>query len=161
MTWLGISKMGGQCALINFNLRQKSLAHCLKVSKATMLVFDKELEEALAEVLPELGDLPFQKFCFDGESQLGPSLTAELQKQPHTKLPAKLGAHQQGVKTKDPVLFIYTVRLLFFQKKERKMKELLKIVVLFRAAPPDFPRQPSSPTTDISSPRTRSPFSLT
>jgi len=87
-----------------------------------MLVFDKELEDALAEVLPELGDFQTRKFCFDGESQLGSSLMAELQEQPQTRLPARLGAHQQGVMTKDPVLYIYTVRPSSQKKKERKKR---------------------------------------
>ena len=41
--WLGLSKIGVISALINFNLRGDSLAHCIKVSKAKTIVYSQEL----------------------------------------------------------------------------------------------------------------------
>lgn len=41
--WLGLSKLGVVTALINNNLRLKSLAHCINISKAKALIFDDSL----------------------------------------------------------------------------------------------------------------------
>ena len=51
--WLGLSKIGCVPALINWNLRNESLAHCIKISEAKGLVFNTELRG---------GVLPLQ-FC--------------------------------------------------------------------------------------------------
>ncbi|XP_077989603.1 long-chain fatty acid transport protein 2-like [Glandiceps talaboti] len=55
-TWLGFAKLGIKCALLNYNLRSKSLLHCLNVSKAQLLVVgkDKELQDAMKELLDEI-----------------------------------------------------------------------------------------------------------
>ena len=54
--WLGLSKVGCIGALINFNLKMESLAHCVNVSKAKALVFSTELSE---------GNLKVVHFVFD------------------------------------------------------------------------------------------------
>ena len=43
--WLGLSKVGCVAALINFNLKMESLAHCVNVSDAKALVLSVELSE--------------------------------------------------------------------------------------------------------------------
>eukprot|EP00058_Branchiostoma_floridae_P009386 XP_002594874.1 hypothetical protein BRAFLDRAFT_86042 [Branchiostoma floridae] len=43
--WLGLAKIGVVAALINFNLRMESLAHCINVSQAKALIFGAELFE--------------------------------------------------------------------------------------------------------------------
>jgi acyl-CoA synthetase (AMP-forming)/AMP-acid ligase II len=37
--WLGMAKIGVRAALINFNLRQQTLAHCITVSKCKAYIF--------------------------------------------------------------------------------------------------------------------------
>ena len=39
-TWLGLSKIGVVTALINTNLRQTSLAHCVNISKCSAFIFE-------------------------------------------------------------------------------------------------------------------------
>ncbi|XP_076841968.1 long-chain fatty acid transport protein 1b [Brachyhypopomus gauderio] len=48
--WLGLAKVGVEAALINFNLRQDSLIHCIEVSHAQGMVFGAELVGAVLEV---------------------------------------------------------------------------------------------------------------
>ena len=43
--WLGMAKIGAVAALINFNLRMESLAHCIQVSEAKAIIFGGELTE--------------------------------------------------------------------------------------------------------------------
>ncbi|XP_019640878.1 PREDICTED: long-chain fatty acid transport protein 4-like [Branchiostoma belcheri] len=47
--WLGLAKIGVVAALINFNLRMESLAHCINVSQAKALIFGAELFEAVVK----------------------------------------------------------------------------------------------------------------
>jgi solute carrier family 27 (fatty acid transporter), member 1/4 len=43
-TWLGLSKIGVISALINTNLKTKSLVHCISVAKAKAVIYDIELK---------------------------------------------------------------------------------------------------------------------
>lgn len=52
--WLGLSKIGVVTALINFNLRQDPLAHCINVSESKGLIFGGEMSEAVKDILPKL-----------------------------------------------------------------------------------------------------------
>ncbi|CAH1787370.1 unnamed protein product [Owenia fusiformis] len=47
--WLALAKIGAIGALINFNLRMESLAHCIKAANAKMTVYGGELDKAVAE----------------------------------------------------------------------------------------------------------------
>lgn len=48
--WLGLAMIGVETALINHNLRQHSLLHCVRVSGARAMVFGTEMREAVSEV---------------------------------------------------------------------------------------------------------------
>ena len=48
--WLGFAKIGVKAALINFNLRDKALAHCLQVSEAKVTVFGGELSQGIITI---------------------------------------------------------------------------------------------------------------
>lgn len=41
--WLGLAKIGAVGALINYNLRDKSLLHCIEAAEAHGIVFSQEL----------------------------------------------------------------------------------------------------------------------
>ncbi len=45
--WLGMSKIGVVGALVNFNLRNKSLAHCIQAAEAKAVIFSSELTEGM------------------------------------------------------------------------------------------------------------------
>ncbi|XP_070827788.1 long-chain fatty acid transport protein 2-like [Chaetodon trifascialis] len=52
--WLGLAKIGCTTALLNYNIRSRSLLHCFSCSGATTLVAAEELQDAVEEVLPSL-----------------------------------------------------------------------------------------------------------
>ena len=46
-TWLGIGKVGGIAALINYNLKLEPLAHSIRTSKAKAVIFNPEFAEGI------------------------------------------------------------------------------------------------------------------
>ncbi|KAK0131324.1 Long-chain fatty acid transport protein 1 [Merluccius polli] len=52
--WLGLAMVGVEAALINHNLRQSSLLHCVRVSRARAMVVGAELTRAVLEVKTSL-----------------------------------------------------------------------------------------------------------
>lgn len=44
-TWLGLAKLGIVTALINFNLRLETLAHCINSSHSKALIYSSELAD--------------------------------------------------------------------------------------------------------------------
>ena len=54
MIWLGLSKIGVVTALLNFNLRSKSLAHCINISKCRAVIFSSDLADAIVEIQDSL-----------------------------------------------------------------------------------------------------------
>ncbi|XP_069564264.1 long-chain fatty acid transport protein 2 isoform X2 [Brachyistius frenatus] len=53
-TWLGLAKLGCPAALLNFNIRAKSLLHCFSCCGAKVIITSPELQDAVEEVLPTL-----------------------------------------------------------------------------------------------------------
>ncbi|XP_050430867.1 long-chain fatty acid transport protein 4 [Adelges cooleyi] len=53
-TWLGMSKVGIVSALINYNLRQISLAHSVNVANCKCLIYGSELIEDIEEIKDKL-----------------------------------------------------------------------------------------------------------
>ncbi|XP_022048619.1 hsFATP2a_ACSVL_like domain-containing protein [Acanthochromis polyacanthus] len=53
-TWLGLAKLGCPAALLNFNIRSKSLLHCFSCCGAKVIIASPELQGAVEEVLPTL-----------------------------------------------------------------------------------------------------------
>lgn len=41
-TWLGLSKLGVTTALININLKGKSLVHCINIAKSKAIIYSHE-----------------------------------------------------------------------------------------------------------------------
>ncbi|XP_061534567.1 long-chain fatty acid transport protein 1-like [Phycodurus eques] len=65
--WLGLAMVGVEVALINYNLRLKSLQHCVSASRARALVFGGELTEAVFAVRDSLhSDMVL--FCNGGQT---------------------------------------------------------------------------------------------
>ncbi|XP_034544195.1 long-chain fatty acid transport protein 1-like [Notolabrus celidotus] len=70
--WLGLSMVGVEAALINHNLRQKSLLHCVSVSGARAMVFGSEMREAVLRVRDSLQ--PNMLLFISGERDDGENL---------------------------------------------------------------------------------------
>jgi len=54
-TWLGLAKIGVIPALINFNLKQTPLLHCVQVAGCRALIYGEELSAAVADIQEKLG----------------------------------------------------------------------------------------------------------
>ncbi|XP_045194546.2 long-chain fatty acid transport protein 4-like [Mercenaria mercenaria] len=52
--WLGLAKIGAVGALINHNLRDKSLLHCIHAAEAHGIVFSQELSPAVQDIAKDL-----------------------------------------------------------------------------------------------------------
>ncbi|KAL8596763.1 hypothetical protein ACOMHN_053859 [Nucella lapillus] len=52
--WLGLSKLGVVTALVNFNVRQESLAHCIRDAEPKALIFGASMAEAVAGIVTML-----------------------------------------------------------------------------------------------------------
>ncbi|XP_014205068.1 long-chain fatty acid transport protein 4-like [Copidosoma floridanum] len=103
-TWLGLGKLGVITALINTNLRQKSLAHCLTVAKVKAIIFADELTSAIDEILESLPNI--QRYrqgsdapCTGGTINLNEIMSKASDEQP-------LIDQEPGYK--DNLLYIYT-----------------------------------------------------
>lgn len=104
--WLGLSKVGCIGALINFNLKMESLAHCVNVSKAKALVFSTELSEAVRETLPLLKQKNIQLMSFGvGQPSRIPCIQLEAALKNTSSLPPP---RVSGRKFTDKLLYIYT-----------------------------------------------------
>lgn len=61
---MGLNKLGVTAALLNTNLTGKPLAHCIRTTESSLLVFGEEKSEAVAEVRPALAQDTDQLFLF-------------------------------------------------------------------------------------------------
>lgn len=52
--WLGASKIAVKVAMINTSIVQKGLAHCINVSSSKAVIYGKELETSLEDILGDL-----------------------------------------------------------------------------------------------------------
>lgn len=70
MLWLGLSKLGVVSALINYNLKQASLAHCISCVRSRAVLFTRALLEPLRDARPlvaeKLGAEPLY-VCLDAD----------------------------------------------------------------------------------------------
>ncbi|XP_059170137.1 long-chain fatty acid transport protein 1-like isoform X2 [Physella acuta] len=102
--WLGMSKMGIVAALINFNLRDMSLAHCIKISEAKAVIFGENLVEAVKDIRLSLPQSTVY-FCLGNVSQADFSavnLDNAIETIPLYEIPTV------NVKCSDRLFYVYT-----------------------------------------------------
>ncbi|TKA74147.1 hypothetical protein B0A49_04996 [Cryomyces minteri] len=103
MTILALQKLGAVAALININLRDDTLQHCLNVSHATMVLSTPDLSDAMLGSLPHFA-LTYVAFP-DVPAPKNPNITlitlSDLPKTPAALSPAKRTA-------RDLACLIYT-----------------------------------------------------
>ena len=102
--WLGMSKIGVVAALVNFNLRDIALSHCIKVSNAKAVIFGGNLAAAIKDVLPSL---PSGVKYFS----LGECSEAGLAHESFDSEIAKTSASRPAMAVRsprDPLFYIYT-----------------------------------------------------
>lgn len=105
MCWLGMTKLGVEVALINNNLRSRSLVHCIKVSHAKFCIFGVEVADAISEVRDQLLDLGVKQMAWGGEVSFCPSLDGALMDSSTEPVSSKLW---KAANMTDNFGFIYT-----------------------------------------------------
>jgi acyl-CoA synthetase (AMP-forming)/AMP-acid ligase II len=105
--WLGITKIGAKCAMINTSIKEKGLTHCIKVSNAKGVIFGKELEEQLAAIVSDLGAVKLWHQGPETKSSISSSksLDAEIVGVSKVAPPASL---REGINTSSIFGYIYT-----------------------------------------------------
>uniref|UniRef100_A0A4W5QGT3 long-chain-fatty-acid--CoA ligase n=1 Tax=Hucho hucho TaxID=62062 RepID=A0A4W5QGT3_9TELE len=105
--WLGLAKLGCATALLNFNIRSKSLLHCFSCCGAKVIIAAAELKEAVEEVLPTLKQQGISVYLLSeecGVEGINP-LSEHITQASDTPLSADLRAN---ITSKSPALYIYT-----------------------------------------------------
>ncbi|KAK7912429.1 hypothetical protein WMY93_012640 [Mugilogobius chulae] len=105
--WLALAKLGCTAALLNINIRTKSLLHCFSCCDAKVLLAGADLRGAVEEVLPSLKDAGVRVFVLGQDSGVEgmESLSDKIQEASDQPLSPQLRAH---VTSKSPVAYIYT-----------------------------------------------------
>ncbi|XP_034542368.1 very long-chain acyl-CoA synthetase-like [Notolabrus celidotus] len=105
--WLGLLKIGCPAALLNYNIRSKSLLHCFKCSGAKALIAAEELQDAVQEVLPSLLEQQVTVFIVTDKCRIADveSFKDKMNKASSEPLPKDLRSH---VTMRSPAGFIYT-----------------------------------------------------
>uniref|UniRef100_UPI0037E88A65 long-chain fatty acid transport protein 2-like n=1 Tax=Semicossyphus pulcher TaxID=241346 RepID=UPI0037E88A65 len=105
--WLGLMKIGCPAALLNYNIRSKSLLHCFKCCGAKSLVAGEELQDAVEEVLPSLLEQQVSVFILTDKCRIADAETFKdkMNKASSEPLPKDLRSH---VTMRSPAGYIYT-----------------------------------------------------
>ncbi|XP_077865201.1 long-chain fatty acid transport protein 2-like [Saccoglossus kowalevskii] len=127
-TWLGFAKLGISCAFLNYNIRSKSLQHCLDVSNAKVLVVgkDEELRDAILEI-----DSVDVKLWMKGTPSTDQTsegvhwIDSDVSKASFDAIPRYL----RRVKRKDVCLYIYTSGTTGLPKPAKISYERLTLIV--------------------------------
>ncbi|KAM4630495.1 long-chain fatty acid transport protein 2-like [Polymixia lowei] len=105
--WLGLAKLGCATAMLNYNIRSRSLLQSLSCSGAKVLIAAAELQGAVEEVLPSLREQGVRVFILreDCDTEGMESLSDKIQQASDQPLPPQLRAK---VDINSPTFYIYT-----------------------------------------------------
>lgn len=103
--WLGCTKVGLVPALINFNLRGKSLMHSICAVSASAVIFGKELHEAMTDIQPELPSNVRLYSCGQTRVSRAENLASLLSGQSLGPVPDSV---TRSLQFSDKLLYIYT-----------------------------------------------------
>ncbi|MGH0163539.1 UNVERIFIED_CONTAM: hypothetical protein FKN15_047178 [Acipenser sinensis] len=105
--WLGLAKLGCAAALLNYNIRSKSLLHCFSCCGAHALIAAPELKGAVEDVLVSLQEQNVSVFILSEESTTPgiESLNDKIHQASDQPLPQSL---RSNVTIKSAALYIYT-----------------------------------------------------
>uniref|UniRef100_A0A1B6DM00 Long-chain-fatty-acid--CoA ligase n=1 Tax=Clastoptera arizonana TaxID=38151 RepID=A0A1B6DM00_9HEMI len=110
--WLGLAKIGVTTALINTNLRGKSLIHCINSPKSKAIIYSEELTTAIENIKGDI-NLTLDRYQFGGKTPSNSevySLNDLLTKAP------TLNPTFECPKFNDSLLYIYTSGTTGFPK---------------------------------------------
>merc|ERR1719387_1476759 len=107
--WLAITKIGAQVAMINYNIKQKGLVHCIKVANSKAVIFDMDTEQNVFDVESELGGV--QLFYWGGKPSQPFKQCSSVNHDALLNLSrdaSSFPAMRKGLKMSDNFGFIYT-----------------------------------------------------
>merc|ERR1719387_439093 len=107
--WLAITKIGAQVAMINYNIKQKGLVHCIKVANSKAVIFDMDTEQNVFDVESELGGV--QLFYWGGKPSQPFKQCSSVNHDALLNLSrdaSSFPAMRKGMKMSDNFGFIYT-----------------------------------------------------
>ena len=116
ISWLAILKIGATPALINTNLAEDSLFHCINVANARLFLFDPKYEEAVGTIADRLKAEGCSLFAY-GEATENDELPPLPSIDVPTLTPSVLNKYTSkdtdenllsGVGNSDPAMLIYT-----------------------------------------------------
>uniref|UniRef100_A0A3B4ZYM7 long-chain-fatty-acid--CoA ligase n=1 Tax=Stegastes partitus TaxID=144197 RepID=A0A3B4ZYM7_9TELE len=104
--WLGLAKLGCTAALLNNNIRSKSLLHCFSCCDAKVLIVGADLRGAVEEVLPALKQQGIQVFILSEHCDVEgiQSFSDKIQQASDEPVSPQLA----NLNLKSPALYIYT-----------------------------------------------------
>lgn len=105
MAMVGLAKAGVEIAMINYNLRSRSLMHCITVSHCKYAVFGAEVEPALRDVHVQLKDAGIEPLLWGGAVDYCASLDPVLSKASTEPVSPAL---YHDISMEDTFGFIYT-----------------------------------------------------
>ncbi|MCI4378891.1 hypothetical protein PGIGA_G00221390 [Pangasianodon gigas] len=105
--WLGLSKLGCTAALLNSNIRTRSLLHCFNCCGAKTLIAGADLQEAVQEVLPVLKEQEARVFLLGENCEKNGiiNLSEKMNAASDEQLPRSL---RSKITMKAPAVYIYT-----------------------------------------------------
>ncbi|KAK5927851.1 hypothetical protein CgunFtcFv8_012964 [Champsocephalus gunnari] len=106
-TWLGLAKLGCPAALLNVNIRSKSLLHCFSCCGAKVIIASEELQGAVEEVLPTLTEQGISVFLLS-EACSTPGINSLSDKISHASDQPMSRDLRANVTIKSTALYIYT-----------------------------------------------------
>uniref|UniRef100_A0A8C9S0Q3 long-chain-fatty-acid--CoA ligase n=1 Tax=Scleropages formosus TaxID=113540 RepID=A0A8C9S0Q3_SCLFO len=105
--WLALAKLGCTAALLNTNIRAKSLLHCFNCCGAKVVITTPELGDAVSNVLPSLKELSVTVFVLTKQWNTPgmKTLVDKIEEAPDEPIP--LSARSKAT-FHSPALYIYT-----------------------------------------------------
>ncbi|XP_061630750.1 long-chain fatty acid transport protein 2-like isoform X2 [Phyllopteryx taeniolatus] len=105
--WLALFKLGCSAALLNSNIRSKSLLHCFKCSGAQVLLVAQDLQGAVEEVLPELLEQQVTVF-FMGRTRTSAGMHSFTEKMSHASSEPIAPDLRSHMNMESPAVYVYT-----------------------------------------------------
>ncbi|KAF2355443.1 AMP-dependent synthetase/ligase, partial [Trinorchestia longiramus] len=106
--WLGLARLGAVPALLNSNLRLKSLSHCINTADCKLIISSLELQHAIEEIRSEVSTLPLYLFGASLDSTKTPLEGSQDLDALLKEAPAEVPPEQASVNFTDKVVYIYT-----------------------------------------------------
>ncbi|KAI5704213.1 hypothetical protein M8J75_003058 [Diaphorina citri] len=107
--WLGLSKLGVITALINHNLRQNSLLHCINIADVSAFIYGAELTDAVQEISTSLGsNVKLFSWSPDTDSSSSPVPRSQALSPLLSEVPTSPPSLSYRVGVQDKLIYIYT-----------------------------------------------------